>query len=72
MKPTPELNGSQTGYWQRACNSLKLLRSRSSAALCSPHSFQLVLNRAFDLRELLYIADAQHHIRVGPVLWIEE
>ena len=31
-----------------------------------------VLDRAFDLRELLCIAGAQHHIRVGPVLWIEE
>ena len=26
----------------------------------------------FGLRELLCIADAQHHIRVEPVLWIEE
>ena len=25
----------------------------------------------FGLRELLCIADAQHHIRVEPVLWIE-
>jgi hypothetical protein len=40
--------------------------------LCSPHSLQHVLDRAFDLRELLCIAGAQHHIRVGPVLWIEE
>jgi hypothetical protein len=39
---------------------------------CSPHSLQHVLNLAFRLREPLCIAGAQHHIRVGPVLWIEE
>jgi hypothetical protein len=33
-----------------------------------PHSLQHVLDRAFGKRELLCIAGAQHHIRVGPVL----
>jgi hypothetical protein len=37
-----------------------------------PHSFQHLLDRAFGLRELLCIAGPQHHIRVGPVLGIEE
>ena len=33
-----------------------------------PNAF---LDRAFGLRELLCIAGAQHHIRVGPVLrWL--
>ena len=40
--------------------------------MCPPHSLQHVLDRAFGLRELLCIAGAQHHIRVGPVLWVEE
>jgi hypothetical protein len=40
--------------------------------LCSPHSLQHVLDGASGKRELLCIAGAQHHIRVGPVLWIEE
>src|SRR5262249_33566830 len=44
-----------TGSAQK-CNSLKLLRSRSSAAFCSLHSLQHVLERAFGLRELLCIA----------------
>jgi hypothetical protein len=40
--------------------------------LCSPHSLQHLLDLAFGLRELRCIAGAQHHIRVGPVLEIEE
>jgi len=38
------------------------------ARLCPPHPLQHVLDRAFGKRELLCIADTQHHIRVGPVL----
>ena len=41
------------------------------ARLCPPHPLQHVLDRAFGLRELLYIAGAQHHIRVGPMPRIE-
>ena len=40
--------------------------------MCSPHSLQHLLDLTFGLRELLCIAGAQHYIRVGPVLWIEE
>jgi len=40
--------------------------------LCSPHSLQHVLDRVFGLRELVCIAGAQHHIRVGPMLRIEK
>jgi hypothetical protein len=40
--------------------------------LCPPHPLQHVLDRAFGKRELLCIAGAQHHIRVGPMLRIEE
>jgi hypothetical protein len=40
--------------------------------LCSPHSLQHLLDLAFGLHELLSIAGAQHHIRVGPVLRVEE
>ena len=40
--------------------------------MCSPHSLQHLLDLTFGLRELLCITGAQHHIRVGPVLWIEE
>ena len=40
--------------------------------MCSPHSLQHLLDRTFGLRELLCIAGAQHHIRVGPVLRIEK
>src|SRR5262245_6675035 len=50
----------------------KSLSGRLGAKLCSPHSLQHLLDRAFGLRELLYIAGAQHHIRVGPVLRIEK
>jgi len=42
------------------------------ARLCPPHPLQHVLDRAFGKRELLCIAGAQHHIRVGPMLWIEK
>ena len=38
----------------------------------SPHSLQHALNRTFGLPELMCIVGAQHHIRVGPVLRIEE
>jgi len=34
--------------------------------LCPPHSLQHLLDRTFGMRELLYIAGAQHHIHVGP------
>src|SRR5215813_9527354 len=44
----------------------------STIRLCSPHSLQHLLDLAFGLRERLCIAGAQHHIRVGAVLWIEE
>ena len=37
-----------------------------------PTSLQHLLDRTFGLRELMCIAGAQHHIRVRPVLWIEE
>ena len=40
--------------------------------MCSPHSLQHLLDLTFGLRELLCIAGAQHHIRVGPVLRIEK
>jgi hypothetical protein len=40
--------------------------------LCSPQSLQHVLDRAFGLRELLSITGAQHHIRFGPAVRIEE
>ena len=40
--------------------------------MCPPRSLQHLLDLAFSLRELLCIAGAQHYIRVGPVLWIEE
>ena len=40
--------------------------------MCSPHSLQHILDRAFGLRELLCIAGAQHHMRIGAVLRIEE
>jgi hypothetical protein len=38
--------------------------------LCPPHSLQHFLDGAFGMRELLYIAGAQH--RVGPMLRIEK
>src|SRR5262249_42922068 len=38
------------------------------ARLCPPHPRQHVFDRTFGKRELLCIADTQHHIRVGPVL----
>src|SRR5262249_40485018 len=50
----------------------KSLSGRLGAKLCSPHSLQHLLDLAFGLRELLCIVGAQHHIRVGPLLWIEE
>ena len=40
--------------------------------MSAPHSLQHLLDRAFGLRDLLCIISAQHHIRVGPVLWIEK
>ena len=40
--------------------------------MCPPHSLQHVLDSVFDLRELLCITCAQHHVRVGPMLGIEE
>jgi hypothetical protein len=40
--------------------------------LCSPHWLEHVLDRVLRKRELLWIAGAQYHIRVGPVLRIEE
>src|SRR5262249_50636832 len=47
-------------------------RANLRPRLCSPHSLQHVLDRAFCKGELLWIAGAQHHIHVGPVLRIEE
>jgi hypothetical protein len=40
--------------------------------LCSPHWLEHVLDRVLRKRELLWIAGAQYHIHVGPMLRIEK
>ena len=45
---------------------------RGKFSLIVPTSLQHLLDRTFGLRQLMCIAGAQHHIRVRPVLWIEE
>src|SRR5215831_3076030 len=64
--------GGQSKEGRRAAVFAVRGRGSGSIRLCRPHSLQHVLDRAFCKRELLCIAGAQHHIRVGPVLRIEK
>src|SRR5205807_6484647 len=73
--PAPELRADRAQALSYLCSSVAdtTINTPSAAPrLCPPHPLQHVLDRAFGKRELLCIAGAQHHIRVGPVLRIEE